>query len=174
MAEIPSAEQSINSMVANFHNIAASHMPVGVGIGRVLAPPPDIQVAWNNIILEKEQLYIDQFLLPQYQRIIKGEIKIPQAEGNIKTSTQSKRGGHDKPSFVSHVHKIHNSYEADIEGEYRASAIYEDVGLKTGDYVTVLPIDSGQKFIILGKLVYLPEFELAGDDEGGYTNPIWG
>ena len=175
MAEIPSAEQSINALVANIHSIAASHMPVGISVGKVLAPPPDIKIAWNNIILDKEQVYIDQFLLPQYKRMLKGDAKLPNAEGNIRTSTQSRRGGHDKPSFTSHNHKIHNSYTADVESDYQASAIYTDAGLQAGDYVGILPIDDGQKFIVLGKLVYLPEFELSQDDESSsYTNPIWG
>lgn len=165
MAEIPSAEQSANLMVDTFHKIAAAHMPIGISIGKILAPPPNIQIAWNNIILEKEQIYIDQFLLPQYHRMISGEIRIRRAKGNIKTSTQSRRGGSDKPSFVSHVHKIDNSYKADMTGTYEASVIYEDVGLQVGDYVSILPIDSGQKFIILGKLIYLPEFIAANSDE---------
>lgn len=168
MAEIPSAEQSINAMVSTLHNIAAAHMPVGISVGRVLAPPPDIKIAWNNIILEKEQIYIDQFLLPQYKRMVKGDTKLPHAKGNIRTSTQNRRGGSGEPSFVSHVHKIHNSYKADVESDYQASAIYTDAGLQAGDYVSVLPIDGGQKFIILGKLVYLPEFEQnEGEGEGG-------
>jgi len=174
MAEIPSAEQSVNLMVSTLHNIAAAHMPVGISIGRVLAPPPDIQIAWNNIILDKKQVYIDQFLLPQYKRMVKGDTKLPNAEGNIRTSTQSRRGGHDKPSFVSHVHKIHNSYKADVESDYQASAIYTDAGLQAGDYVSILPIDDGQKFIVLGKLVYLPEFELSadGDTDSDILNPF--
>ena len=163
MAEIPSAEQSVNLMVSNMHNIAASHQSASVSIGRVMTPPPEIKIAWNNIILEKEQLYIDQFLLPQYKRMTKGETEMPNAEGNLKTATQSRRGGHDKPSFTSHNHKIHNSYEADIKSDYKASAIYTDAGLKAGDYVSILPLEGGQKFIVLGKLVYLPEFELEED-----------
>lgn len=172
MAEIPSAQQSANLLVANIHSIAASHMPVGISVGKIIAPPPDIQIAWNNILLEKEQVYIDQFLLPQYKRMIKGDTKLPNAEGNIRTDTQSRRGGHDKPSFVSHTHKIHNSYKADVSSDYEASAIYTDVGLAAGDYVSILPIENGQKFIVLGKLVYLPEFKLESEDgemgdEGG-------
>lgn len=164
MSEIPSAQQSINAMVSNFHNIAASHAPVSIGIGTVLAPPPEIQIAWNNIILEAKDLYIDQFLLPNYMRQLKGEEKIPQAEGDIKTNTQSKKGGHDKPRFISHTHKINNSYKASVEGKYMASAIYTDCGLQAGDLVSILPLEGGQKFIVLGKVIYMPEFEYADEE----------
>lgn len=168
MAEIPSAEQSVNAMVSTLHNIAAAHMPVGISVGRVLAPPPDIKIAWNNIILEKEQIYIDQFLLPQYNRSLKGETLLPKAEGLLKTATRSRRGGTGDAEYEIHMHKLLNTYTAIISGDYQASAIYTDCGLKAGDYVSVLPIDGGQKFIILGKLVYLPEFEQnEGEGEGG-------
>lgn len=166
--QIPSAEQSINTMVSNMHSIARSNMPLEVGIGTVLSPPPELKIAWNNIILENTDLYIDQFLLPNYQRQLKGEEKIPKAEGDIKTNTQSRKGGYDKPRFVSHTHKINNSYKANIEGEYQASAIYTDCGLQKGDLVSILPIKNGQKFIVLGKVIYLPEFQFTEDSsEGG-------
>ena len=165
MAEIPSAEQSVNLMVSNMHNIAQSHQSASVSIGRVMAPPPEIKIAWNNIILEKEQIYIDQFLLPKYQRMLKGDIEMPHAKGKIKTETQSRRGGSGKPSYTSHNHKINDDYKADIKSDYKSSAIYTDVGLQTGDYVSILPLEGGQKFIVLGKLVYLPEFKLEEDED---------
>jgi len=167
MAEIPSAEQSVNALVSTFHNIAASHMPVEIGVGTVLAPPPEIKIAWNNIILEAEDLYIDQFLLPNYTRQLTGTEKMPRAEGDIKTNTQSKKGGYDKPRFVSHTHKINNSYKASIEGDYQASAIYTDCGLQKGDLVSILPIAGGQKFIVLGKVIYLPEFKSVSESSNG-------
>ena len=171
--EIPSAEQSVNLMVDTFHKIAQSHMPVSVGIGTVLSPPPDLKIAWNNIILESDQLYIDQFLLPNYQRQMIGQeaVTLPSAEGNIRTNTQSRKGGYDKPRFVSHTHKINDSYKADIEGEgnYKASSILTDCGLMAGDLVSILPLEGGQKFIVLGKIIYLPEFQFESNEDSGGT-----
>ena len=183
MPEIPPAEQSVNSMINAIHGIAASHAPVEIGIGVVLALPPSIQVAWNNIILEKEQLYIDVFLLKKYARFSKGgmaqknergKLDVPYAKGDIRTSSQSKRGGSGKPSFVSHHHKINNSYKADLEGDYTAesasdyknSIIYTDWGLNVGDLVTLLPIKGGQQFIITGVVYYMGELteEMFEDD----------
>ncbi len=158
--QIPDARQSVNRMVGSFHSLIQANMPVSIGIGTVLAPPPEIKIAWNDMILEATDLYIDQFLLPNYQRQLKGSEKIPRAEGDIKTNTQIKRRGGGDPAFYSHTHKINNSYKANIEGDYEASAIYTDCGLQEGDLVALLPIKNGQKFIVLSKLIYLPEFNL--------------
>ena len=170
MAEIPSAQQSVNRLVSNIHAIARANLPVEIGIGTVLSPPPEIKIAWNNIILEAEDLYIDQFLLPNYARLIKGEEKIPKAEGHIKTNTHSRRGGGGDPAFFSHTHKVNNSYDASLEGEYQASAIYTDCGLMAGDLVSLLPISGGQKFIVLGKVIYLPEFKFSSESSSGGTD----
>ena len=168
LAEIPSAEQSINLMVANMHSIAASHTPVGIGLGIVVKAPPELAIAWNGILIEKEQIYIDQFLLPQYQRLSKGETKLPEVKGAIRTNTQTRRGGSGEPSYTSHNHKVNDDYKADAAGEYQASVIYTDCGLQVGDYVAMLPINNGQQFIVLSKLVYLPEFKF--EDEGGESS----
>ena len=166
MAEIPSATQSVNLMVASIHSIAKTHRPVEIGIGQVIQAPPELVIAWNGIPIEKEQIYIDQFLLPQYRRLSKGETKLPQVEGTIKTNTQTRRGGSGEPSYTSHSHKVNDDYKADAEGEYQASVIYTDCGLQVGDYVAMLPINDGQNFIVLSKLVYLPEFKFETEESG--------
>lgn len=169
--QIPSAESSVANLVDAIHGIAQAHSPVEIGLGRVLQPPPEITVAWNNIILTKEVLYIDCFLLKNYGRNVngdvslpnmKGGIDVPSAKGNLKTNTVPKRGGASKPSFVSHNHKISNSYKGSMEGRYEAdatsdyyeSAIFTDWGIAAGDIVALLPINNAQQFIILAKLVY--------------------
>ena len=105
-AEIPPAEQSVNAMINTIHNITQSHMPVEIGIGIVVKPPIDIQIAWNNILLGRENLYIDAFLLKKYARFSKGgmaqkneqgKLDVPYAKGDIRTNTQTKRGGAGKP-----------------------------------------------------------------------------
>lgn len=167
--EIPSAEQSVNSIISNMHKIAQANQAVGISIGTVISPPPELKIAWNNIVLEPDDLYIDQFLLPNYQRNLKGNEEIPKAEGSIKTSTKNKQGGAGKPRYVSHQHKINSSYKASVEGDYKASAIYTDCGLQAGDLVSLLPIADGQKFIVLGKIIYLPEFQF---EEGEISSDL--
>ena len=164
--EIPSAEQSIGLMVADMHKIAHSHRPVEIGLGVVTQAPPELVIMWNGIPLTKENLYIDQFLLPNYRRLSKGETKLPEVKGAIRTNTQTRRGGGGDPAFRSHSHKVNDDYKADAEGEYQASVIYTDCGLQVGDYVALLPINDAQQFIVLSKLVYLPEFKFETDESG--------
>lgn len=165
MSEIPSAEQSVNRLVSTMHKIAQSNLPVSVGIGKVLSPPPELKIAWNNIILENKDLYIDQFLLLGYTRNWKGNFKSDKVEGNIKTGTKNKQGGSGKPRYVSHQHKINNSYKSDAKAEYTEDAASTDYGLAAGDIVALFSLEGGQKFIVLGKVIYLPEWTPPADED---------
>ena len=128
--EIPPAEQSISKIIALQHQIAEEHTPQGTTIGKILSPPPDIQIAWNNIILTKERIYIDEYLLEGHQRKITGDI--------ISETTDD---GH-------HVHSH------DINASYEGNWILTDT-LKAGDLVEVTPMKGDQLFIVKCKLVYL-------------------
>ena len=133
--QIPPASQSVNAIVDTIHGIAQSHAPMEAMIGKVISPPPNLQIAWNNIVLTKEQLYIDVHLLKGYYREVKG---------HIKSGTQVADCG----CGSSHSHGIDNSYTE--------TYITTDT-LRAGDFVSVLPIKGGQQFIILGRVVYLGE-----------------
>ena len=50
--EIPPAEQSVAKMIDLQHQIAEEHTPHGTSVGKIISPPPDVQIAWNNIILK--------------------------------------------------------------------------------------------------------------------------
>ena len=128
--EIPPAEQSVAKMIDLQHQIAESHVPHGTSVGKIISPPPDIQIAWNNIILKKERIYIDEYLLAGHTRL---------AQGHISSKTQE--GGH-------HVHSH------DIDNAYEETWILSDT-LKEGDLVEVTPLKGDQLFIVKCKLVYL-------------------
>ena len=128
--EIPPAEQSVANMVDMYHNIAEAHAPHGTSVGKILAPPPDIEIAWNNIILKKDRVYIDEYLLVGHMRT---------AKGHIISGTQE--AGH-------HVHKH------DIDNPYEETYITTDT-LKVGDLVEVTPLKGDQLFIVKCKLIYL-------------------
>lgn len=139
--EIPPAEQSVAKMIDMQHQIAEEHIPHGTSIGKIISPPPDIQIAWNNIILKKDRIYIDEYLLEGHTRL---------AEGHITSKTQM--GGH-------HVH-----YH-DISDAYEETLILADT-LKAGDLVEVSPLKGDQLFIVKCKLVYLGSgdgFEVANN-----------
>ena len=135
--EIPPAEQSITNIVNLQHQIAEEHTPHGTSVGKVIAPPPDIKIAWNNVTLNKERIYIDEYLLIGHKR---------EAKGHLKSGTQEKSGGKEYAEFESHDH--------DIDNDYTDTIIYTDT-LKVGDLVEVTPLKGDQLFIVKCKLIYL-------------------
>ena len=128
--EIPPAEQSIAKIVDVQHQIAEAHTPQGTTVGKIIAPPPDIQIAWNDIILKKERIYIDEYLLAGHHRMAKGQI----------TSATQDAG--------------HHTHSHDISNDYTESWILTDT-LKAGDLVEVTPMKGDQLFIVKCKLKYL-------------------
>lgn len=128
--EIPPAEQSVAKIVDLQHQIAEEHVPHGTSVGKIISPPPDIQIAWNNIVLKKERIYIDEYLLAGHMRT---------AEGHISSKTQE--GGH-------HVHSH------DIDNSYEETWVLTDT-LQVGDLVEVTPMKGDQLFIVKCKLIYL-------------------
>ena len=131
--EIPPAEQSVAKMVDIQHQIAESHVPHGTSVGKIIAPPPDIQIKWNDVILKKERIYIDEYLLVGHKR---------EAKGNIKSGTQDEDCG------------CGNKHSHEIANDYTDTIIYTDT-LKVGDLVEVTPMKGDQLFIVKCKLIYL-------------------
>lgn len=135
--EIPDAAQSMAKVVDMMHRTAEDHVPELPGVGKVLAPPPDMRVAWNNIILTKEQIYLNEYWLVGHTRTHKG---------HIVSETQPRAGGGGYAEFASHTHAIDN--------DYTDEETLTDT-LKVGDLVSVYPLRGGQLFIIESKVVKL-------------------
>lgn len=129
MEQIPSAENSIQKLVDMQHQIAEEHTPLLPSVGKVLTPPPELTVAWNNIILSKEQIYLNEYWLPGHTRHIKG-------------STDNAGGGSGYAEYESHRHPIDND------------ETWTDT-LKAGDLVSVYPQAGGQLFLIESKVIKL-------------------
>ena len=135
--EIPPAEHSVAKILDIHHQIAEEHTPHGTSIGKIISPPPNIQIAWNDVILTKEQIYIDEYLLIGHKR---------EAKGHIQSATQDRAGGGGYAEFESHNH--------DIDNDYTETLILTDT-LKVGDLVEVTPMKGDQLFIVKCKLIYL-------------------
>jgi hypothetical protein len=112
-----------------------------IQIGKIIAGPPEIQVSYNGIILDKKEIWISQYLLVGYERT---------AKGHIVSATQNRAGGSGDPAFASHDH--------DIDNDYTDNIITTDT-LVAGDYVSIMPMVSedgtSQQYIILDKIVHL-------------------
>ena len=130
--EIPSAEHSAAGIVDLFHGIADGHSAMQGSLGRIVAPPPDIDIMWNGIHLTKEQVYLNEQWLIGHRR---------EARGHIVSGTQP--AGHHV-----HTHGIDNDYTEDF--------IYTDT-LKPGDLVTVFPVEmeGEQLYMVTAKMVKL-------------------
>lgn len=81
--QIPSAEQSVNEMVRQIHSIARASLPLDARIGLVLSPPPNLQIAMDSVVLDKNDLYIDAFLLTGYQRSTSGQTTLTNMAGDL-------------------------------------------------------------------------------------------
>lgn len=123
------------------NGVAKNNQPETIQIGKVLAPPPNIKVQYKDFVLEKEDVWISEYLLIGYERT---------AKGVIKSETQPRSGGGGEAAFSSHTHEINNPYTDNI--------IYTDT-LKPGEYVSIMPIQqvegTTQQYIILDKIVHL-------------------
>ena len=127
--EIPSAAHSAAMIVNLQHHIADEHKQLTPTVGKVLTPPPNLSVECNNIVITKEQIYLNEYWLPGHTRHIVGE-------------TDFRGGGSGDPAYESHNHPIDND------------ETWTDT-LKPGDFVSVYPQEGGQLFIIENRLVKL-------------------
>lgn len=130
-----------SQLLCILNGVAKNNQPETIQIGKVLAPPPNIKVQYKDFILEKEDIWISEYLLIGYERT---------AKGTIVSETQPRSGGGGYALFASHTHEINNPYTDNI--------IYTDT-LKPGEYVSIMPIQqvegTTQQYIILDKIVHL-------------------
>ena len=130
-----------SQLLGILNGVAKNNQPETIQIGKVLAPPPNIKVQYKDFILEKEDVWISEYLLIGYERT---------AKGTIVSETQPRSGGGGYALFASHTHEINNHYTDNI--------IYTDT-LKPGEYVSIMPIQqvegTTQQYIILDKIVHL-------------------
>ena len=128
-------ENPIQGIIDTIRKIAKNNNSPVMQIGKILASPPEIQVAYNGITLDKDEIYISEYLLMGYRRT---------AKGHIVSGTQT------ACSTCGHAHVIDNDYTDDI--------IYTDT-LVAGDLVSIMPIlaedGTKQKYIILDRIVEL-------------------
>lgn len=120
--DIPSAAHSMAKVVDTIHGIAKGEQPMGMRIGVVASPYPNLVIRVDNIDITNEQIYINDYWKPDHYR---------EAKGHIISETQPRSGGGGYAEFASHTHAIHNDYTDTI--------IMTDT-LRIGDEVTVFPV----------------------------------
>lgn len=120
--DIPSAAHSMAKVVDTIHGIAKDEQAMGMRIGVVTSPYPNLVIRVDNIDITNEQIYINDYWKPDHYR---------EAKGHIISETQPRSGGGGYAEFASHTHAIHNDYTDTI--------IMTDT-LRVGDEVTVFPV----------------------------------
>lgn len=131
-------ENPLETILGVVKGVSKNSNSPSIQIGKVIAPPPAIQVSYNGIILDAKDVWISSYLLAGYTRT---------AKGTIQSETQSSACAVGAP----HTHPINNPYTDDIT--------YTDT-LKPGDFVSIMPMmssedGSAQQYIILDKIVHL-------------------
>ena len=105
-----------------YNDIPSAAQPMGMRIGVVTSPYPNLVIRVDNIDITNEQIYINDYWKPDHYR---------EAKGHIISETQPRSGGGGYAEFASHTHAIHNDYTDTI--------IMTDT-LRVGDEVTVFPV----------------------------------
>lgn len=127
-------------LIGMIGSISTENNTPSLQIGRVVAAPPEIQIAYNGIILTKKELWINSFLLQGYPRT---------ARGHITSGTQPTAGGSGDAAYESHAHGIDNDY---------ADSINLTDTLKIGEFVFLMPFyfnKDRQQFAILAQATKL-------------------
>lgn len=113
----------------------ASTNPPGIKLAEVVAPPPNIVIKMGDLQVDKDNIYIADYLLPGYRRTAN-----QQSEGGIITHD----GG--DPTY--------SPYTV-LESLTHSGTITLTDTLKPGDIVAAVPTEDGQTYIILAKVVSL-------------------
>ncbi|WP_110955759.1 DUF2577 domain-containing protein [Anaerosinus massiliensis] len=134
-------ENPYSKILGVMRGVSLNSNSPSIQIGKIITPPPEIQISYNGIILEKEEIWISEYLLVGYERT---------AKGHLASATQNRAGGGGYAEFASHNH--------DIDNDYTNNIIYTDT-LKAGDTVSIMPMmsedGSSQQYIVLDKIVHL-------------------
>lgn len=118
-------------IIETMRNEGKAYNPPSILIGKVISTPPNLHVQVAGVMLDKDNLLIADYLLPDYTR--KANLAVTNAGV---TNTVS-----------SHSHSINLSFE-------NKDIIFTDT-FSEGDLLAIMPTQDRQTFIILCKVVAL-------------------
>ena len=123
----------------NYKMAQSAALQPSAAVGTVVSPPPEIKIRYHGFILDKENLWIDEYWLQGHTRTHKG---------HIVSATQYRAGGSGYAEFQSHNH--------DIDNDYTDTQTKTDTW-KPGDKVLLIPLlgtdnHTAMQFVVLCKL----------------------
>ena len=122
-------------------------------IGEILNPPPNIAIKVGDIQLDKDNLYIADYLLEDYKRKI--QIK---EDANISHGGGSVSGKTSSVSISEHGSHNHNVTSLDVinaDVDIRGYLVKKDCLLEKGEKVALQQINGTNQFIVFARLVRL-------------------
>lgn len=143
---------SISGILKMMRQQGAVYNPPTMCIGKVIKVEP-LQIQVDDLILDREDLIISDFLLGTYQRNIQLALNGTSSINGILTSdTESVAGGSGEALFASHFHGINTSsnIEGDTHLEVEGTITFKDY-LKNGDLIILMPTADEQTYIALCK-----------------------
>lgn len=128
-------ENPYADMLTIMREQGARDNPPTIQVATVVSPPPGIAIVLGELQVDKDNILIADYLLPNYQR----KITIPEttATGSVIVNT---------PPPEPHVHNI--SKVGIPSGEIKLTDT-----LKAGDKVAVMATSDRQTYIVLAKVV---------------------
>lgn len=132
-------------------------------IGEILNPPPNIAIKVGDIQLDKDNLYIADYLLEDYKRKIqiKEEGLISHSGGSVSGTTSSKTlssvtvGDYGSHNHGSHNHNVNSLNVTNADVDVRGYLVQKDCLLKRGEKVALQQINGTNQFIVYARLVRL-------------------
>lgn len=112
--------------------------PPSIKLAEVVSSPPEIIIKMGDLQIDKDNILIADYLLPEYKR----EITIPLTDSKSEM-TQTSVGDHG-----SHNHDVTKIEITDGKIQFNDT-------LKPGDIVVAMPTSDGQTYIILARVVSL-------------------
>lgn len=133
---------------------ARAQLPLGIELGTVTAPPPNLQIKLDHMPVEvqKEDLIVCEYLL-RHERIVSIEHE-DEAERNLgdKVVEATASGEAIITSKVSQYSPLQSTYLWMLGQHKYLKQTYEDV-LKPGDRVAVMALPGAQKYLVWDRVV---------------------
>ena len=123
---------------------------IGPVIGIVVNSPPDIKIKAlsGRAILDKNDLYINEYLLPSHKRTIESNGVMDLGDELCGQTDLIHDGGYQASA---HRHTLETLEVTDGSYSSEGELILTDT-LKKGDEVLLLPTDNNQKFFVICKV----------------------
>lgn len=143
---------SISGILNMMRTQGAEYNPPTVCMGTVIQVEP-LQIKTSELILDRDDLIISDFLLGTYQRNVHLTLNgSTTTTGTLTSVTVSTSGGSGDSSFSSHSHGINANATLDgnVNSEVEGTITFKDY-LQPGDLIILMPTADEQTYIALCK-----------------------